>query len=81
MKQEFGMSGSRHYTNGLPVEETRWQKFAGEPVPSDAVGAYTTQQLLKMNDDFVAAVERAFASGEESRAAAFATYKVTSRAA
>jgi hypothetical protein len=36
------------------------------PQPSDRIGAYTTEQLEQMNQEFTAAVERAFRSGDES---------------
>jgi hypothetical protein len=71
--------GVRHFQNGLPVEDVNWINVAGQPKASDAVGAYPTEQLLRMNANFVAAVEGAFASGEESRAAAFASYRVRLR--
>jgi len=44
------------------------------PQPSDRIGAYTTEQLEQMNQEFTAAVERAFRSGDESEMAAAATY-------
>src|SRR5262249_61253427 len=44
-------------------------------LPGDEVcGDYTREQLLEMNDRFVAAVETAFEAGLGSRAAAAATY-------
>jgi len=44
-------------------------------LPGDEVcGDYTREQLLEMNDRFVAAVETAFEAGLESSAAAAATY-------
>ena len=58
--------GEKHYRNGLPVEETNWEKWAGEPRPGDATGAYSYEQLLRMDGDFTAALERAFAAGLES---------------
>jgi len=48
------------------VEETNWEKWAGEPRPGDAAGAYSYEQLLRMDGDFTAALERAFAAGLES---------------
>jgi hypothetical protein len=58
--------GEKHYRNGLSVEETNWEKWAGEPRPGDAAGAYSYEQLLRMDGDFTAALERAFAAGLES---------------
>ena len=46
------------------------------PQPSDRIGAYTTEQLEQMNQEFTAAVERAFRSGGESFFAASRTYDV-----
>jgi len=46
------------------------------PQPSDRIGAYTTEQLEQMNQEFTAAVERAFRSGGESSLAARRTYDV-----
>jgi len=44
-------------------------------LPGDEIcGDYTHEQLLEMNNRFVAAVETAFEAGLESRAAAAATY-------
>jgi len=57
--------GEKHYRNGLPVEETNWEKWAGEPRPGDAAGAYSYEQLLRMDGNFTA-LERAFAAGLES---------------
>jgi hypothetical protein len=64
-----------------PPEETSWQGYAGEPTAADSAGPYTREQLLRMDDDFVVAVERAFAAGLESRTAAYATYRIDRRAA
>jgi hypothetical protein len=49
------------------------------PKPGDYVGAYTTEQLEQMNQQFTAAVERAFRSGDESEMAAAATYDLGRR--
>jgi hypothetical protein len=38
------------------------------------IGAYSTEQLERMNQEFTAAVERAFRVGGESEMAATATY-------
>jgi len=38
--------------------------------PDDGIGPYTREQLMRMDCDFVAAVERAIAAGKESRQAA-----------
>jgi hypothetical protein len=40
--------------------------------PDDGVGPYTREQLLRMHDRYVAAVEAAFRSGLESPASASA---------
>jgi hypothetical protein len=58
----------------LSNDQLKLVTAAAQPL-SDVVGAYPAEQLLRMNANFVAAVERSFASGEESRAAAFATYR------
>ena len=47
------------------MEETNWEKWAGEPRPGDAAGAYSYEQLLRMDGNFTA-LERAFAAGLES---------------
>jgi hypothetical protein len=70
-------SGGKRYNNRLHAEATRWQHVAGEPTAADAAGPYTREQLLRMDDDFVAAVERAFAAGLESPQLAAASYRVT----
>ena len=49
------------------------------PQPSDRIGAYTAEQLELMNQEFTAAVERAFRSGDESEMAAAATYDLRRR--
>jgi hypothetical protein len=49
------------------------------PQPSDRIGGYTTEQLEQMNQEFTAAVERAFRSGDESEMAAAATYDLRRR--
>jgi hypothetical protein len=45
-----------------------------EPRAHDRLGAYSREQLLRMNRHFTVAVERAFASGRESPRAATATF-------
>jgi hypothetical protein len=45
---------------------TRWRHVAGEPTAADSAGPYSHEQLVRMDSDFVGAVERAFASGGES---------------
>jgi hypothetical protein len=50
----------------MEKSEIRAQKWAGEPRPGDAAGAYSYEQLLRMDGDFTAALERAFAAGLES---------------
>jgi hypothetical protein len=49
------------------------------PQPHDYCGAYTTGQLERMNQNFTAAVERAFRAGDESEMAATATYDLRRR--
>jgi hypothetical protein len=41
-------------------EQTHWQHFAGEPTTADAAGPYSREQLLRMDNDFIVAVEAAF---------------------
>ena len=74
-------SGGKRYTNTLHAEATRWQHVAGQPTAADSAGPYSHEQLVRMDADFAAAVEAAFASGGESRTAAFATYRIDRRAA
>jgi hypothetical protein len=53
----------------------KWSKLWRDlPQPRDYFGAYTTEQLERMNQEFTAAVERAFRAGDESETAATATY-------
>ena len=49
------------------------------PRPGDHIGAYSTEQLERMNQEFTAAVERAFRAGGESEMAATATYDLSRR--
>ena len=59
---------------------TKWSKlWIKTPRPSDNIGAYSTQQLERMNQEFTAAVERAFRAGDESEMAATATYNLRRR--
>ena len=52
----------------------KWSKLWIEtPRPSDNIGAYSTEQLERMNREFTAAVERAFRAGGESEIAATVT--------
>ena len=45
----------------------KWSKLWTDiPRPGDDIGAYTTEQLEHMNQEFTTAVERAFHSGDES---------------
>jgi len=50
----------------------RENALMGPSEPDDRFGPYTPEQLIAMNDRFVAAVERAFRSGRESPASASA---------
>jgi len=55
----------------------KWSKlWTNVPQPGDHIGAYTTEQLEQMNQEFTAAVERAFRSGGENSLAARRTYDV-----
>jgi hypothetical protein len=58
----------------------KWSKLWRDvPQPCDYFGAYTTEQLERMNQEFTAAVERAFHAGDESEVAATATYDLRRR--
>jgi hypothetical protein len=58
----------------------KWSKLWTDiPRPGDDIGAYSTEQLEQMNQEFTAAVERAFRSGDESEMAAAATYDLRRR--
>ena len=58
----------------------KWSKlWIDMPQPSDPIGAYSTKQLERMNQEFTAAVERAFRAGGESEMAATATYNLRRR--
>ena len=53
----------------------KWSKlWTDVPQPGHHIGAYTTEHLEQMNQEFTAAVERAFRSGDESSIAARRTY-------
>ena len=53
----------------------KWSKlWTDVPQPGDRIGAYTPEHLEQMNQEFTAAVERAFRSGGESSIAARRTY-------
>src|ERR1700751_4839343 len=58
----------------------KWSKrWTDIPRPGDHIGAYSTEQLERMNQEFTAAVERAFRVGGESEMAATATYDLRRR--
>jgi hypothetical protein len=58
----------------------KWSKlWIDTPRPSDHIGAYSTEQLERMNQEFTAAVEHAFRAGGESEMAAKATYDLRRR--
>jgi hypothetical protein len=58
----------------------KWSKrWTDLPHARDRAGAYTTEQLERMNQEFTAAVERAFRTGGESEIAATATYDLRGR--
>jgi hypothetical protein len=63
-------SGGKRYTNRLHAEASRWQHVAGEPTSADSAGPYSHEQLVRMDSDFIGAVDRAFVSGGKSRTAA-----------
>ncbi len=44
----------------------KWSKLT-PPQPSDHIGADTTEQLERMNQEFTAAVEHAFRAGARAR--------------
>ena len=49
----------------------KWSKlWVNTPQLSDPIGAYSTEQLERMNQEFTAAVEHAFRAGGESEMAA-----------
>ena len=52
---------------------------SSQPFGLHVVGAYSTEQLERMNQEFTAAVERAFRVGGESEMAATATYDLRRR--
>ena len=58
----------------------KWSKLWTDiSQPGDDIGAYTIEQLERMNQEFTAAVERAFSAGGESEMAATATYDLRRR--
>jgi len=58
----------------------KWSKLWRDlPQSCDHFGAYTTEQLERMDQEFTAAVERAFRAGDESEMAATATYDLRRR--
>ena len=56
----------------------KWSKLTPAQ-PSDHIGAWSTEQLKRMNQEFTAAIERAFRVGGESEMAATATYDLRRR--
>jgi hypothetical protein len=58
----------------------KWSKLWRDlPQSCDHFGAYTSEQLERMDQEFTAAVERAFRAGDESEMAATATYDLRRR--
>jgi hypothetical protein len=55
------------------------QREASEAQPEDVVGAYRHVELLKMDERFSAALERAFRLGKENRRSAWATWRDVTR--
>jgi len=49
---------------------SRAARGGAEPLPEDATGPYAREELERMDQDFIAAVERAFQNGGEHRSAA-----------
>jgi hypothetical protein len=70
------MASTVRNTPAPPKYSKLWREV---PQPGDHVGAYTTEQLEQMNQQFTAAVERAFRSGDESEMAAAAAYDLGRR--
>jgi hypothetical protein len=59
---------------------TKYSKLWREaPRPCDSFGTYTIDQFERMDQEFTAAVERAFRAGGESETAATATYDLKRR--
>jgi len=81
LEREVRMAAAKQPGRWKQPEDISWQHLAGEPTAADSAGPYTHEQWLRMDADFVAAVERAFAVGLESPQAAAATYAIASRAA
>src|SRR5215510_3462980 len=72
----------RNFFTGDNSAPPKWSKlWTDAPKPGDRIGAYTPEQFEQMNQEFTAAVERAFRSGGESFFAASRTYDVRRRAA
>jgi hypothetical protein len=75
-----GLDHEQHHRAGARAHErpgpaprghsSRCLKDGAEPLPEDAAGPYSHEQLLIMNARFVAAVQRALESGRESWTAA-----------
>jgi hypothetical protein len=64
----------------LALHRPQWSKlWIKTPRPSDNIGAYSTEQLKRMNQKFTAGVEHAFRAGGDSEMAATATYNLKCR--
>jgi hypothetical protein len=71
------LRGPNMRNNSAP---SKWSKLWTDiPRPDDHIGAYSTEQLERMNQEFTAAVELAFRAGGESETAATATYDLRRR--
>jgi hypothetical protein len=71
------LRGPNMRNNSAP---SKWSKLWTDiPRPGDDIGAYSTEQLERMDQEFTAAVECAFRTGGESEMAATATYDLRRR--
>lgn len=70
------MAPNMHDNSAPPKWSKLWTDI---PRPGDHIGAYSTEQLERMNHEFTAAVKRAFRVGGESEMAATATYDLRRR--
>jgi hypothetical protein len=67
------------HVRNTPASPKYSKLWRDTPQPRDSFGAYTTEQLERMDQEFTAAVERAFRAGNESEMAATATYDLKRR--
>jgi hypothetical protein len=71
------MASTVRNNSALPPKYSKLWREA--PQPCDFYGTYTTEQLERMDQEFTAAVQRAFRAGDESERAATATYDLKRR--